>query len=489
MRARLRALVRRTAADDELREEIRFHIDMETDKHVRAGMTPQEGRRMAVAHFGGVQNTREASRDVRRLPRIEDLVAVRQSARSLRRHYGFTAFVILSLGVAIALNTTMYGVLDALIRPRVDMRSPEQLYWIRMYGDYRWRVDNRARDAAIRSTERSYEAIARFEPSFRDALIEAGQNAQEGDVAGVSANYFDVLGVRTLAGRTFQKADEASDSKPVVISERLAAGLFPSGGAPLGKIISVNGIPYVIIGVVSTTSDFPNSRTLVWKLRPFVNRGMYVRLIRLRDGVPPADMQRELDQVARRIATAAGEPPRDVAFRFHQAADPQFHYKRFHLALIAAVIAVLLIACANVANLQLARGLARGRELALRSALGASRGRLIAHLVNESAMLAFGGLVLGLILTAWGSDVLAASIPPTVGDYIVKPQLNARVLAFAVVATVVCTMLIGLAPAIRVSRADPNDLLKRVPEPGRRVDRGASSARWSCSRWGLRLRC
>lgn len=458
---RLRALLNRRAADDALQDEIRLHIEMETEKNRRAGMAPAEARRVALAHFGGVQRVREEHRDVRRLPWLEDAVALRQALRTLRRSPGFTTFVVVSLGVAIALNTTMYGVLDALVHPRVDMRAPERLYWVRMYGDYHWNVDNHARDAAVESTSRSYEGIARYEPNFgRDDYIEAGNNTQAAGVAGVSANYFDLLGVRTLAGRTFIPSDITAEATPAVIGEQLAAGLFRSTRAALGRTIQADGKPYVVVGVISQTSDFPGSQVGVWTLSPFVNRGMYVRLIRLRDGVTRAQMEQELDQVAHRIALAAGEDPRSVAFRVQPAADPQFHYHGFHIALIAAVLAVLLVACANIANLQLARGLARGRELALRAALGASRKRLVAHLVTESGILALAGLALGLLLTWWGKALLVSSIPKSVGDYIVTPQLSWRVFVFAAVAAVACTLLVGLGPAVRVSRADPNDLLK-----------------------------
>lgn len=138
----------------------------------------------------------------------------------------------------------------------------------------------------------------------------------------------------------------------------------------------------------------------------------------------------------------------------------QFHFHLFHFALIAAVVAVLLIACANLANFQLARGISRGRELALRTALGARRGDLIAQLVLESAVLATIGLALGLVLTFWSMHLLAARVPPSIADYVIEPQISWWLFLVAVIATVVCVLVIGLLPAVRVSRADPNDLLK-----------------------------
>lgn len=140
--------------------------------------------------------------------------------------------------------------------------------------------------------------------------------------------------------------------------------------------------------------------------------------------------------------------------------DTQFHASKFHYALFGAVLAVLLVACANLANLQLARGLGRSRELAMRAALGAPRARLVRHMLAETTLIAAGGLVIGIVLTFWGVHMLSATIPDTIADYIVKPRTNWRVLTFAALTSVVCIVLVGLAPALRVSRADPNELLK-----------------------------
>src|SRR5262249_49727987 len=147
-------------------------------------------------------------------------------------------------------------------------------------------------------------------------------------------------------------------------------------------------------------------------------------------------------------------------FRFHQAADPSFQFSDIHYALVFSVVAVLLVACANLANIQLARGLGRRRELAVRSALGATRRRLVAHLLVETSLLSACGLGLGLLLTYWGAHLLRASIPASVADYIVEPQLSWRVLVFALVATTFCLVAVGLLPSIAVSRTNPNDLIK-----------------------------
>jgi putative ABC transport system permease protein len=368
--------------------------------------------------------------------------------------------VVLSLALGIALNTIMYGMLDALLHPRIDMVHPENLYWIRFYGDYGFHVDNRQRDEALATGLHNYEAITRYEPSIRSRFLERGQNLTEGPIANIAPNFFKLLGARPVAGRLFLPSDETSEARPVVIGARLLSALFPNGESPIGATILIDREPHTVIGVVSDATNFPNNYNVVWRLAPLNPRSMYIRLIRLRRGATPADADRELSVIANRIAAQSGEAARNVAFRFHQAADPNFQFKGFHLALIAAVVSVLLVVCANLANIQLARGIARQRELALRAALGASRRGLVVHLAHEATILAGAGLVLGLLFTFLGSRGLAALIPPSVGTYVVKPQLSWRVLAFALAVTSFCVLAIGVAPAIPISHADPNELLK-----------------------------
>jgi putative ABC transport system permease protein len=389
------------------------------------------------------------------------LAGFRITARTLARQPVFTTVVVLSLALAIAVNTTMYGVLDALTHPRLDIRDPAALYWVRLYGDNKHMVDNRARDAALSTGLHGVESVTWSAPSFGGAkIVEHDQTIVEAGVVGVGENYFDVLGPRLVAGRTFGPADAQAGSAGVVITDELAARLFPNGESAVGARIDIDRAPHTVIGVITSAANFPHEVNRVWKIAPFDNRGGYVRLIRLRPGVSPKDAERELATIAASIAAAAGEPVKGVAFRFHAASDPGFQVRTLHYALVFAVCAVLLVACANLANLQLARGISRRRDLALRSALGATRRRLVGHLLRESVLLAGGGLGSGLLLTDLGGRLFAATIPTSMGEYVVEPHMSWRVLAFAVVATVLCLLLVGLAPSLYASRTDPNDALK-----------------------------
>ncbi|MDB4877636.1 MAG: permease [Gemmatimonadetes bacterium] len=385
----------------------------------------------------------------------------RVTVRTLRKQPVFSTVVILSLALAIALNTTMYSVLDALAHPRLDMRSPGHLYWVKFFGDYHGRVPNRERDAALTAGMHSYEAITRQSLGYgRSSVIEYGQNNREAESQFVGENYFDVLGPRVLAGRAFIPADSEASVSPAVISEDLATRLFPGSASAVGGTIQIDRVAHLVVGVVSSASNFPHERTAVWMIGPYPERGGFTRLIRLRDGVSRADAERELSVVSNRIAAQAGDSPKDDAFRFEAAADPEFQVRGFHYALILSVVAVLLVACANLANLQLARGISRRRDLALRSALGATRGRIVRHLMSESLLLAAVGLVTGLLFAYLGGRLLTASIPPAMGAFVAEPHMSWRVLAFALIATVACLVLIGVAPSVYVSRTDPNELLK-----------------------------
>ena len=388
------------------------------------------------------------------------LSGLRVAVRSLRKQPVFTAVVVLSLAIGISLNTTMYGILDALVRPRIDVRNPENLYRIQFYGDYHGRVDNRTRDSAMTAGMHSYSSITRLSMRFGGQVLEHGQNMHEAVVALVAPNFFDVTGTRPLLGRTFIASDERAEATPIVLTEELADQLFPGGQSPLGQRIMVDRQARIVVGVVSTTANFPGDRFSAWEVAPLELHSMYVRIVRLRPGVTRADLERELDLIAQRIATAAGDSPKDAAFRVHPVKQVDFQVRDFEKALVLAVIAVLLVACANLANIQLARGIGRRRELALRSALGATRKRIVAHLLTESAILAIAGLTLGLVLTFWGARAIIATIPPTVGEYVVQPQFSWRVLAFAIGATAFCVVVIGVLPAITISRTDPNELLK-----------------------------
>ncbi|HJQ21359.1 MAG TPA: FtsX-like permease family protein [Gemmatimonadaceae bacterium] len=385
---------------------------------------------------------------------------IRIALRTLGRHRGFAAVAILSLAVAIALNTTMYSVLDALISPRIDARKPENLYRVRYFTNDARRTDFDAVTRALSRPARSFEAATGSggAPYFRMALIENGARYDRAFPSIVRPNYFDVLGTHAISGRTFIASDTVT-GRPAVLSDKLAAKLFPDQ-SPVGRTITVDGVGYTVVGVVARSDLFGPLYAKLWILRPENAPPTPITFVRIRDGVDTLLLGRELKQIAAQLALSSGIPAGQTGFLVHRFETYQFHVGEFHLALFGAVAAVLLVACANLANLQLARGLARQRELALRSAVGASRGQLIRHLVMESGVLAFAGLVLGTVLALWSVHLVKAAMPEVMNEYVVAPQISWRVFAFAATAALVCLFLVGLVPAVQVSRVDPDTLLK-----------------------------
>ncbi|MEX2179034.1 MAG: ABC transporter permease [Gemmatimonadaceae bacterium] len=401
---------------------------------------------------------------------------LRPSLRMLARHKRFSALAVLSLGLAIGLNTTMYSVLDALMNPVIEMRDPDRLFRVRWYGDMRQprRLTDQMHFDALRSL-RSFEAGAGIHyHNLRSQgpnahLAERGSQSYPVTIRNVTPNYFAVLGTVPLRGRLLSEADVNVQPRPVVIGERLWKQLFPEQDALDAATIVLEGEPRVVIGVITREADFPGSLVDVWQILPpdALHFGTPMNLLRLRPDVTIRQARAELRVIADRFAAITGESPRSVAFFITPAIIEEVRVGQFHYALGLAVLAVLLVACVNLANLQLARGIARARELATRSALGASRGQLVRLLVSESAWLAAAGLAAGLLLTAWGMHFVATSLPPSFDEFTLRARANWRVFAFAALATFVALGFVGLLPAIRLSRVDINEVMKSGAGTGR----------------------
>ena len=391
---------------------------------------------------------------------------IRIALRSHARRPTFATAAVLSLALAIALNTTMYSVLDALLNPKMDIVAPQDVYALSYAGDLRHRVDNTQRTALLRSGFRTYEALSYYEQNRGPVAVEVGRRYSQATSMTVAPNLAHLLGMQPIAGRLFIDADFAAGTQPVMITDRLAATLFPAGEQPIGAIVDVDGEPHPIVGVMRSSGHFPAGDVWVLPSTRVALASLPVNLVRIRRGVPIRDAQAELDVLARRMESLSGDAGRSAAFVLRPVIQTQFHYQHFHFALIAAVVAVLLIACANLANLQLARGLGRARELAIRASLGATRRDIVTQLLVESAVLAVGGLVFGILATWWAVGLLRSRIPPSIGDFIVAPQMSWRVLAFSIIACIGCIALVGLMPAIRVSRVDPNEVMKSAAGTG-----------------------
>ena len=383
---------------------------------------------------------------------------IRVAARTLRREPTFLVTAVLSLAVAIALNTTMYSMFDAMLNPRVAGAHPERIYAVRYFGDVRHVLPRDVVPQTLATGGRTYDAVTGYRGPSLTVGIARGERVRETEPLFVRPDFFDVLGVRPAEGRVV--AAGAGEQQSIVISDRLARELFADGRSPVGTTVTLDGRASTIVAVTRRYTGFTVLDADVWVIASRANdERVPVNLIRARAEQTKADVDRELVTLAARLAAAAGESPRDTRF-YLKPITLEFTVWGFHYALIGGVVAVLLVACANLGNLQFARGLNRGREIAVRSAVGASQRDIVTLLLTEVAVLAAAGLALGLTLTYWGIGLLRFTIPDNAGGFVAAPEVSWRMVAFAVGASALCILLVGLAPAIRASRADLNALIK-----------------------------
>ena len=439
--------------------EMRLHIELETEELMSQGIAPEEAHRQASLAFGGVQQRKEDALEDGTLWWIDDMRRdVRIATRTLVRHPTFAITATLALALAIAVNTTMFSVLDAMINPKIGASHPEQLYNLRYFGHFGRRLGLSAPDQALAAGGRTYSGYSASGHYSGGRTIERGELVRRAEIIVVRPNFFAVLGVAPIEGSVAPNPDPAQAAATIIISDRLEKQLFQDGESPVGQSIDIDGIPLRIIGVVRHYDAADALDQDVWAF-PAIGQELSSNLIRLRAGATVSDAQRELKLLASRVALGEGDQTKNARFAL-KPISRQFNAQRFHFALIGAGIAVLLVACTNLANLQLARGIGRASELALRSALGASRHQIVVQLMIESAVLAFGALLLAVLLAIAGNAVIHATIPPNVGAYVVEPQTSWRMVVFAAITAAASLVIVGLVPAVHVSRVDINSLLK-----------------------------
>ena len=442
-------------------EEMRTHLEMEIEELVRSGVPPGEARRRAALAFGGVTRRKEEATDSSGVAWLMSLRRdVRIAVRTLFRYRTFTVTAVLALALANAVNTTTYSIIDAMMHPYVSIAHPDRLfmlrYWSGPHGLYG------SEDLAARTTNaiRSVEAIDGItETGWGNTVIaERGRRASFVMIHQVRPDFFQTMEMVPVDGRLTPGPNDATAGGAMVISERMRAELFGTGEPIAGASVTLGGKAYRVIGVATRYGDNDALDCDAWV---FVGPEVTLpgRVVRLKRGYSRAEAERLLVPLAQRLAVMDGKSPGSTRFELKSFNGP-FTLKRFHYALIGAAIAILIVACTNMANLQLARGLTRSTELAVRSSLGASRRQIVAQLLIESGVIAVLALLVALSFTLISNGLLRATVPPDVGDYIVKPILSWRLGLVATAAAVLCMVSIGLFPALRASRVDLNTLLK-----------------------------
>ncbi len=474
---------RRVQADVD--EELRFHLDMRTEDLVLAGMSRAGARDQALREFGDLGSARGelAEIDQRRTARRDRVEwwsdlwhDLRFAARVLRRQPGFATVVLVTLMLGIGANAAIFTVVDAALLRPLPYGEPERLVhvWETHRGDVAHRSEASYPDFLDwRAQSRAFAALEGYDETNLTVAAEGSEPLMLGG-ARVTPGFFSMMGVRPLLGRLFVAEDEMAGGAPVVVLSHVH-WQRQMGGDPgvIGRSLTLDRRPYTVVGVLPPEFHFaPVEHAAFWlPLDPAQRRtaerfNHWLNVVgRLAPGVTTAAARSDLSGVMRRLAsehpeTNAGRDVVVVPLREEIVGQ----VRPTLLVLFGAVGCVLLVACVNVAGLMLARSAARGREIAVRAALGADRGRIIRQLLAESALLAVAGGVLGVATAQLGVRLILAAVPPEISNgmpYLQNLRVDGTVLAYATALAVAAGLLSGLAPALYVSRPSAAELLRR----------------------------
>lgn len=453
--------------ESEMDAELRFHIDSLAEDLARGGVPPQEALRRARLEFGAIERFKEEARAARGVSFLDEIMQdFHYGQRVLRKRPGFAMVAICTLALGIGATTAIFSVVNAVLLRPLAIQDPSRV----VYVQEQWRdlfpglsvgnfVDLKKQSASF--AELCASNNASFNLQARDV-----PERVDGEIA--TADYFPTFGVQPIAGRFFTAdEDQPGHANVVVISERLWRTHLHADPAILGQAIRINGVPATVVGVMPKSFDPLLNNSELWVPAAFTPQQLadhddhYLSAMgRLKPGQSLPQGQAELNVIARRLQQQYPIDDQDRGLRLQPLATALLGDQRVGLRMMLAAVAfLLLIACANIANLQLTRARSRQKEIAMRAALGASPGRIVRQLLVENLVLGLAGGAMGVLLAYWAVSWIIAHGPaemPRLGE----SRIDARTLAFACAVSLASIFLFGLAPALRSASARLSEVFK-----------------------------
>ncbi len=490
--SRFLALFSKQRLDNRLDEELRCHLEMMAEENVRRGMSVEDARYDAQRAFGGLEQTKETYRDARGFRSVDSLLQdLRYAGRMMRRNPGFTALVALVLALGVGANAAVFSVLNSLFLRPLPYPNAEQLV---MADEVRLKQNHGLYVGMSRYLNyvdwRSQNQVFSEMAGFRAELFNVNATGQPERVRGdrVSSEFFGLLGTKPLFGRALTIQDfAASAPRAAVLSHKYWMTAFDGRPDVLGRSIRIEGHPTTVVGVMPERfrSALIEGGARFWM--PFIPEPAEVSretfgltvMARLKPGVTIERAQSDMALIARRLEQQYPDSNKEWGVRLQgtQELSVQAGTTSLPRLLITAVALLLLTACANIANLLLARGVERRKEIALRVALGAGRLRVVRQLMVENILYAFLGAAGGLLMGYWLMCVLSWSAAVILDESgLPKFEMDGRVLLFALAVSAVTALIFGIVPAVRGARVDLNSALK---EGGTGNSAGVSKRRLS----------
>ena len=477
LRFRVRNFLRRDARESELNDELRFHLEQEVEKYRQAGASDEEAKRRARLAFGGHEQVKEDIREAQGTAWVENtLHDLRYSVRQLYMNATFSVVIILTLALSIGANSAIFSVIHGVLLKKLPYREPDRLVRIFLTNAAFPRFALNPFDFRdYRARSQSFESMAAFTRGDVQ-LSGTGIDPIRLTAFGVTSGYFRVLGLQPQLGREFdEKAEIAGNGQQIILSDRIWRAQFDADPGIVGRKITLNSQPFTVVGVMPPGTAHPGNEynpivygedvdawwPFAFNGNPAQRGSHYIEgLARLKSGVNVEQASSEMNTLMTQLGR---EHPGDQGW--HVLVIPLDTEivggsRRLLFVLLGAVCMVLLIACANAANLLLARATARQREISVRLALGAPRSRIVRQLLTESLLISSVGGLLGLLMALAGVKGMVSLLPadfPRAHDI----HVSAPVFMFTLLVSVATGLLFGLAPALQASRTDPREGLHK----------------------------